>query len=149
MSKLGLHDPFGYPKHKLWAKERSGVKLSIWLPTTKSWKSLRFLCRWCATYHWKDLDKGYNFALDFISIGGLHTKLFAFKVVRVPILGISRLSLGNLGTKWHLGAGVMPKHRVYYKWEGGGFPQVQAVVSLVNLCLPVARPCTKSDSVMH
>ncbi len=27
--------------------------------------------------------------------------------------------------------------------EGGGFPQVQAVVSLVNLCLPVVSMCTK------
>jgi len=25
-------------------------------------------CRWCATYCWKDLDKSYNFALDFTSI---------------------------------------------------------------------------------
>jgi hypothetical protein len=24
----------------------------------------------------------------------------------------------------------------YYKWVGGGVPQVRAVVSLVNLCLP-------------
>jgi hypothetical protein len=37
----------------------------------------------------------------------------------------------------------MAKHRVYYKGEGGGFPQVQAVVSLVSLWLFVARPCTK------
>jgi hypothetical protein len=28
-----------------------------------------------ATYSWKALDEGYNFALDLISIGGLHTKL--------------------------------------------------------------------------
>jgi hypothetical protein len=37
----------------------------------------------------------------------------------------------------------MAKHRVYYKGEGGGFPQVQAVVSLVSPCLPVAHLCTK------
>jgi hypothetical protein len=29
MSKMGLHDPFGHLKHKLWPKERSGVKLAI------------------------------------------------------------------------------------------------------------------------
>jgi hypothetical protein len=28
-----------------------------------------------ARYCWKDLNKGYNFALDLISIKGLHTKL--------------------------------------------------------------------------
>jgi len=37
----------------------------------------------------------------------------------------------------------MAKHRIYYKGEGGGFPQVQAVVSLVSPCLPIVRPCTK------
>jgi hypothetical protein len=29
MSKMVLHDPFGYLTHKLWPKERSGVKLPI------------------------------------------------------------------------------------------------------------------------
>jgi hypothetical protein len=39
MSKMSLHDPFGYLQHKLWPKERLGVKLPIWLPTTKSQES--------------------------------------------------------------------------------------------------------------
>ncbi len=34
-----------------------------------------FACKWRATYHWKDVNEGYNFALDFTSIGGLHTNL--------------------------------------------------------------------------
>jgi hypothetical protein len=42
MSKMGLHDPFGHFKHKLWPKESSKVKLSIWLPTIKSQKSSGF-----------------------------------------------------------------------------------------------------------
>jgi hypothetical protein len=33
--------------------------------------------------------------------------------------------------------------RVYYIWEGGGFPQVQAVMSFVSSRSPVARPSTK------
>ncbi len=70
MSKIGSHDPFEHLKHKLWPKERLGVKLSVWLLTIKSQESLDFLtCRWCATYHWKSLDEGYNFASDRISIG--------------------------------------------------------------------------------
>ncbi len=36
MSEMGSHDPFGHLKHKLWPKEGPGVKLPIWLPTTKS-----------------------------------------------------------------------------------------------------------------
>jgi hypothetical protein len=49
------------------------------------------VCRWCATYRWKDLNECYNFALDLISIGGIHTKLWGPKVVGVPTLGISKL----------------------------------------------------------
>jgi hypothetical protein len=37
----------------------------------------------------------------------------------------------------------MAMHKVYYKGEGGGFPQIQAVVSFVSLCLLVVRLCTK------
>ncbi len=38
------------------------------------------------TYHYKDLNKGYNFTLDFIAIQGLHKKLCASKVMRVPVV---------------------------------------------------------------
>jgi hypothetical protein len=44
MSKLGSHDSFGHMKHKLWSKEKPGVKLTIWLPTTKSRELSRFHC---------------------------------------------------------------------------------------------------------
>jgi len=98
--------------------------------------------KWRATYHWKVLDEGYNFALNFISIWGLHTKLRVPKVARVPTLAISRLSLGNPKTKCHLDVSLVERHKVYYKGEGGGFPQVRAVVSLVNLncSWPVLTP---------
>jgi hypothetical protein len=36
--------------------------------------------------------------------------------------------------------------REYYMGEGGGFPRVQAVVSLVNLGSPVTCPRTKGAS---
>ncbi len=39
--------------------------------------------------------------------------------------------------------GVVERHKVYYMGEGGGFPRVQAVVSLVSPELPVACPSTK------
>jgi len=107
------------------------------------------MCRWHATYRWKVLNEGYNFALDFISIGGLHVKLWTPKVVRDLAMGISRLPIGSPGRKWHLGADPVAMHKVYYKGEGGGFPQVQAVMSLVSLNLPVACPSTKSVPTMH
>jgi len=44
--------------------------------------------RWHATCRWKTINKGYNFSSDLISIGGLNKKLWASKVVGVPILRI-------------------------------------------------------------
>jgi hypothetical protein len=41
---MGSHRSFGHLKHKLWPKERSGVKLAVWLLTTKSQESTRFPC---------------------------------------------------------------------------------------------------------
>jgi hypothetical protein len=58
------------------------------------------------------------------------------KVAGVPTLVISGLPLGSLGTKYHLDVGLMQTRRVYYKGEGGGFPQVRAVVSLVSPSCP-------------
>jgi len=101
------------------------------------------VCRWHTTYRWKALKECYNFSLDLILIKGLHTKLWAPKVTEVPILGISRLPLGSPGTKWHLGVSPVARHKIYYKGEGGGFPQVWAMVSLVSPCLLVAHLCTK------
>jgi len=55
--------------------------------------------RWRATYHWKALDEGYNFALDLISIGDLHAKLWAPKVMRIPTVGIPGFPSGSPKTK--------------------------------------------------
>jgi hypothetical protein len=81
MSKMGLHDPFGHLKHKLWPKEGSKVN---WLFDSRPLKVGNrpnfFAFKWCATYCWKALDKAYNFALAFISIGGFQAKLWAPKL---------------------------------------------------------------------
>jgi hypothetical protein len=82
------------------------------------------VCRWRAIYHWKAFDESYNFALKLISIGGLQRKLWAPKVAKVPSLGISRLPIfGSPRTKCHLDVGLVERHIIYYKGEGGGFPQ--------------------------
>jgi hypothetical protein len=41
---MGSHDPFGHPKHKLWRKERSRIKLVVWRPIIKSQESTWFPC---------------------------------------------------------------------------------------------------------
>jgi hypothetical protein len=141
---MGSHDPFGYFKHKLWPKEGPRIKLAICLPTIKRWESPWFPYMQVA---WHILFKsswwGYNFSSDIILIRGMHIKLWACKIPKVPNLGISRLLARSPGTKWHLGASLMSKHKIYYKGEGGGFPQVWALVSLMNMWLLVVHPCTK------
>jgi hypothetical protein len=76
--------------------------------------------KWCATYHWKDLNKDYNFVQYLISIEGLHVKLWGPKVTGIPNLTISGLPLGRPETKCHLDVGFVEKHKIYYKGEGGG-----------------------------
>ncbi len=106
-------------------------------------------CMWRATYSWIVLDEGYNVALDLILIRGLHTKLCTFKVMEDTTLGIWGLPFGSPRTKCHLDVGLMERHRVNYKGEGGGFPQVRVVVSFVSPSLPMAHPSTKSVLAMH
>jgi hypothetical protein len=100
-------------------------------------------CRWHATYCLKVLDHGYNFVWDFILIESLHKKFWASKLVGVLILGISSRE------KWHLNVAHVANHREYCKGEGGGVPQVWAIVSLVSPCIHMAHLCTKSVLTMH
>ncbi len=53
------------------------------------------------------------------------------------------LPLGSFATKSHSDATPAEWCRVYYMGEGGGFPQVQAAMSLMSPRLPVACPSTK------
>jgi hypothetical protein len=70
------------------------------------------VCRWNKTHHWKVLDEGYNFALDLIVIGGLHRKLCALKIVRVPIVGILGFPFGSPETKSHLDVALVESYRI-------------------------------------
>jgi len=58
-----------------------------------------------ATYHWKVIDKSYNFSLDHISIRGLLAKLWGSKVVGVVVGAISALPLGSPGREKPFGCG--------------------------------------------
>jgi hypothetical protein len=102
MSKMGLHCSFGHMQHKLWAKERPGVKTASLrendsrpLKVGNQPDLLGYRQR--ATYRWKVLEEGYNFALDRIAIGGFQKKLCAFKVPGVLAGGISGLPRGSPG----------------------------------------------------
>jgi hypothetical protein len=58
-------------------------------------------------------------------------------------VAISRLLLGSPETKSHSDVGAAVRHKEYYMGEGGGFPRVRAMVSLVSLELLVVCPSTK------
>jgi hypothetical protein len=107
-----------------------GVQVACDIPLESSWQGLQL----CFTPHcnWRSAHE-----------------VMRPKVARVLIGGISRLALGSPWTKNHLDVALVESCRVYYKGEGGGFPQVKAVVSLVSPKLPVARPNTKSVPTMH
>jgi len=100
-------------------------------------------CKWSAIHRWKALDESYNFASDLIQIEGLSKKLWPRKVAGVQPWQFRDSLLVVPGQKVHLDEGLAERHREYYMGEGGGFPRVWTVVSLVNPKSPVACPSTK------
>jgi hypothetical protein len=149
MFKMGSHYSFGHLKQNLWLKERSGINCQFDSRPEKDGNRLDLLvCKWPATYRWKDLNEGYNFALDWISIQGLLAKLWGSKIAGVPIWAISGLPLGNPGTKSHLDVG--PVERCEYTIRGKvGLPPSPGYGESCVSVLPVARPSTKSAPTSH
>jgi hypothetical protein len=143
MLKMASHEPFRHLQHKLWSKEGPGVKLAVWLPTTKSRESTRHRCVQMECDHWKALGESYKFALDLIPIRGLNWELWAPKVLGVQTGIISRLLLESPGTKSHSNASATEQRREYYMGEGNGFPRIRAVVSQVSPCCPWFVPTPK------
>jgi hypothetical protein len=140
MSKMGLHDPFGHFKQNLWPKERPGVKVATWLPTTKSLESPRFPCMKVVC---NILLKNSQQGLQLCFRPHFNWK-FAHKIMG-PQSYVS-FNFENFETPtWESWYKMTFEcwHKIYYKGEGDGFPHVRVVVSLVSLCLPVVRTCTK------
>jgi hypothetical protein len=85
-----------------------------------------------ATRRWKSFFEGYNFGSDFVPIGGRGEELRSPKVAGVPTGTVSGLHFGSPEKKSHLDVASAESCREYYKGEGGGFPQVRAVVCHVS-----------------
>jgi len=83
------------------------------------------------------------FALDLIPIRGLSKELCLCKVPGVQTGTVLGLLLGNPRIKSHSDVIAMERHKVYYMGEGGGFPPVRVVMSLVSPELPMVCPNTK------
>jgi hypothetical protein len=119
------------------AKRRTGSRTASLTPDHKKpGIDPIYLASGGVPHRWKALDESYNFASDHIAIQGLLAKLWGSKVAGVPFDAISGLPLGSPGKNNHLDVAPVEGCRIYYKGEGGGFPQVRAVVSLACLCCP-------------
>jgi hypothetical protein len=134
---MGSHHPFGHLKHKLWPKERPGVKLAIWLPTTKSHDPIplrsgdarhaveKLLIR--ATTLLQTSFSSEVFSQSYGTPKSRESQPWQF---RDSHLGVPRQKAPWAATKYTI------------MGEGGGFPQVQAVVSLVCPSCPWLVLCT-------
>jgi hypothetical protein len=129
---MASHRPFGHLSPKLWAKEGPGVKLAVWLPTTKSRESTSSRCpiRECdmaLERSRRGLQLWFRPRRDPTPQSGV----MAVQSSESPAGTISGLHFGSPGNLCHLDVAPTGRRRVYYMGDGGGIPWVRAVVSLV------------------
>jgi hypothetical protein len=129
---MASHWSFGHLQPKLWTKEGPRVELAIWLPTIKSRESTssqppNWECEMSLKRSRRGLQLWFKPLLDQI----LQSGVMSFQSTGTPTGTISGLQLGNPGKKSHLDVASTERCREYYMGEGGGFPRVRAVVSLV------------------
>jgi hypothetical protein len=84
--------------------------------------------RWFATYHWKALEKGYNFTLDLVSIRVINAKLWAPKLQESQLWQFFNSHFGVpgqnaiwmwvwwKGTKYTIRGKVMASHKSGLWW---------------------------------
>jgi len=129
---MASHWQFGHPQPKLWAKEGPGVKLAVWLSTTKSQKSTssrRYLeeCNTALKSSGRELQHWFRTRPDPSSGRGA----MAVQSSGSPAGTLSGLHFGSPNKMCHSDVASATIRREYYMGEGGGFPRVRAVVSLV------------------
>jgi hypothetical protein len=150
---MASHESFGHLQHKLWSKEGPGVKLAVWLLTTKSRESTRSRCvqAECDTpleSSWGELQVCFKHHPDWRSEQGVMSCQSPGSPNWDNFGTVPGFPLGSPRTNSHLDVAPVEWRRVYYMGEGGGFPRVRAVVSQVSPELPVACPSTKGCSRM-
>jgi hypothetical protein len=148
------HESFGHLQPKLWEKEGLGVKLAIWLLTTKSRESTwsRRAMRECdmaLESSREELQYWFRTCPNW----RLRREVMMAQSPRSP----NRDKKWSLGTKNHLGVGVVEQRRKYYMGERWWLPLSESKVArglsqhqkgaewvLTNLWLVLdARPCNK------
>jgi hypothetical protein len=129
---MASHWPFGHLQPKLWANEGPGVKLAVWLPTTKSQDSTssrRRLeeCDTALKSSRQELQLWFKTRPD----PSLGRGTMAVQSSRSPAETLSGLHFGSPNKMCHSDVASATSRREYYMGEGGGFPRVRAVVSFV------------------
>jgi hypothetical protein len=129
---MASHWQFGHLQPKLWAKEGPGVKLAVWLPTTKSrestssWRRLEE-CDMALERSRRELQHWFRTRPD----PSLGRGAMAVQSSRSPAGTLLGLHFGSPNKMCHSDVASATSRREYYMGEGGGFPRVRAVVSLV------------------
>jgi len=134
---MASHWQFGHLQPKLWAKEGPGVKLArvklaIWLPTIKSREStssrrLLAKCNMALESSQRELQHWFSTCPN-PSLGRGAMAVQSSKNLTATLSG---LHFENPNKMCHSDVAFVTSRRKYYMGEGGGFPRVQAVVSLV------------------
>jgi hypothetical protein len=140
---MASHWSFEHMQPKLWEKEGSGVKLAIWLPTTKSRESTSS----------RHPIRKYDMALEKSRRGlqlwlrprcdrTLQSIVMAVQNFRSPTGTISGLHFGSPKKLCHWDVASIVSCKEYYMGEGGGFLESG---SWWVLCVqvPVACPNTQ------
>jgi hypothetical protein len=126
------HWQFGHLQPKLWAKEGPGVKLTIWLPTTKSQESTSsWRPIWACDMALKRSRRGLQLWFRLRCNPTPQSGVMEVQSSGSPAGTISGLHFWSPGNLCHSDVASATSRREYYMGEGGGFPWVWAVVSLV------------------
>jgi hypothetical protein len=144
ISKMGLHEPFGHLQHKLWQKERPGVKLAVWLPTTRSreltWpRCVQVKCNTPLERSWQELQVCFRPHFNRRS----EQKVMTPQSGRSPNRDSFRTPPWESRDKKPFECRCREEAQIILYGGSGGFPRVWAVVSLVSLESPVTCPSTK------
>jgi len=129
------HWSFEHLQPKLWAKEGPGVKLVVWLPTTKSRESTSSRPpNWEYEMSLERSRRGLQLWFRLVAIGPRNRELWAPKVPGLQP-GQFRDNFGiptwESQEKEPFGCSLGGVTQRILHGEGGGFPRVRAVVSLV------------------
>jgi hypothetical protein len=132
VSKMASHWSFEHMQPKLCAKEGPGVKLAVWLPTTKSRESTSsphpiWECDMALKRSRRGLQLWFRLCCDrTLQLGVMGSQCY-----KSPTETISGLHFGSPKNLCHLDVASIASCREYYMREGGGFPRVRTVVSFV------------------